>query len=156
MKNVPIMAPATAADRVEIGTMLIMVYDVFLNALLYLTSHDAASKTMLAAVKPKKWMAPGLNVKLITVAISPTIVVDPSFLVHQTVSVNAAKPIRSQKKGRPNMVKKIGEKIEFNTPHKAAQNAIAATSLLLKYVTVYISIPVIQKSKIVILIYIVC
>ena len=32
-----------------------------------------------------------------------------------------------------NMLKKIGEKIEFSTPQRDAQIAIAAMSLLLKY-----------------------
>jgi hypothetical protein len=62
-------------------------------------------------------------------------VAEPSFLVHQTVIVNAVKPIKSQRKGRPNMLKKIGENIEFSTPHRDAQIAIAAMSLLLKYTT---------------------
>ena len=46
--------------------------------------------------------------KLITAAMSPTIVVAPNFLVHHTASVNSEKPIRSHRKGRPVMRKKIG------------------------------------------------
>ncbi|MCJ7631101.1 hypothetical protein MUP77_01675, partial [Candidatus Bathyarchaeota archaeon] len=76
--------------------------------------------------------APGFNVKLMSVAMSPTMVVDPSFLVHHTVRVSAEKPIMSQRMGSPNIWKKIGEKIEFSTPQRAAEKAIAAISLLEK------------------------
>lgn len=71
--------------------------------LLYLINHDATSKTALAAVKPKKVTVLGLNMKLMTVAISPTTVAEPSLCVHQTVIVNAVKPIISHRKGSPNI-----------------------------------------------------
>ncbi len=133
MKNVPMMKPATAAESVEIVTILTMVFTVFLNALSYLTSHEVASKTTLAAVKPKKTAAAGLNMKLMTVAMRPTAVVDPSFLVHHTVSARTEKPIISHRIGRPNIWKKIGLKIEFNTPQSEAQIAIAAMSRVSKW-----------------------
>jgi hypothetical protein len=56
----------------------------------------------------------------------------PNFLIHQAAMVSTEKPMRSHKKGRLNMRKNAGAKMEFNTPHKAAHIAIAATSRLLK------------------------
>ena len=133
MKNDPIIKPATAADKVEIDIMLIVILTFFPKMLSYLISHAEISKTALAAVKPRNWVAAGLKMKLITVAITPIIVTDPSFLVHHTATVNTEKPIKSQRKGSPNIWKKIGEKIEFKTPHRPAESAIIARSILLKY-----------------------
>jgi len=92
------------------------------------------SKTMLAAVKPRKWVPPGLKMKFITVAMIPTADAAPGFLIHQTVSTRTAKPIKSQKRGKPVILKNMGAKIELMTPHNADSKAIAATSRLLKYV----------------------
>jgi hypothetical protein len=72
--------------------------------------------------------------KFITVAISPTAVTAPNFLIHQTVSARIANPIISHNIGTPNILKTIGAKIEFKTPHRAANMAIAATARVLKYV----------------------
>jgi len=158
MKKAPMIKPATVADKVEIDIMLITMLTVFAKILSYLTSQAAASKTTLAAVKPKKWTAPGLKIKLIIVAINPTKVIDPNFFVHQTTTVNMEKPIKSQRKGSPNIWKKIGEKIEFNTPHRPAESAIAARSMLLKY-GISRPQPVIPERKNVILLlkyYLIC
>jgi hypothetical protein len=91
------------------------------------------SNTILAAVKPRKCIPPGLNMKLMTVAMSPTIEAAPNFLTHQTVMERTANPIISQRIGNPNVLNTIGEKIEFSTPHRADNKAIAATSRVLKY-----------------------
>jgi hypothetical protein len=39
----------------------------------------------------------------------------------------------SHRKGKPVILKNMGAKIEFRTPHRADNSAIAATSRLLKY-----------------------
>ena len=87
---------------------------------------------MLATVKPRKWIPPGLNMKFIAVATSPTIVIAPNFLIQTAATVKTENPMRSHKKGKPNIRKKIGEKMEFKTPHRAAHMDISAISLLLK------------------------
>ena len=133
MKKVPIRKPAAAADKVEIEIMLMTILTVFLKTLSYRVSQVATSKMMLATVKARKWIPLGLKVKLMAVAINPIKVTDPSFRIHHTATVNTVKPIRSQRKGSPNIWKKMGEKIEFNTPHSPAESAIAAKSILLKY-----------------------
>ena len=125
------MKPATEADSTETKNNEIAVIDVFPKQTLYLASHATMSNTMLAAVKPKKKTPPGLNMKLMAVAIIPTIVAAPSFLIHQTVTERTAKPIMSQRIGNPNMLNTIGEKIEFNTPQRAESKATAAISRLL-------------------------
>ena len=71
--------------------------------------------------------------KFMTVAIIPTIDAAPSFLTHQTVRTRTAKPTKSHKSGKPVILKNMGAKIEFITPHNAANNAMAATSRLVKY-----------------------
>ena len=70
--------------------------------------------------------------KFTTVAISPTTVAAPNFLVHHTVRVRTAKPIMSQRIGNPNTRNTMGAKIEFRTPQRAANVAIAAASRLLR------------------------
>jgi len=68
---------------------------------------------------------------------SPTIVADPSFLVHQTVRARAQKPIISHRNGNPEIWKKIGEMVELRTPHKLAESDITAMSWVFKYGTVF-------------------
>jgi len=77
-------------------------------------------------------MAPGTSAKFMTVAKRPTMVMAPNFLIHHAARVSTEKPMRSQKNGRWVMLKKSGVKMEFSTPHKAAQIAIAATFRVLK------------------------
>ena len=89
------------------------------------------SKTILAAVNPKKKMPPGLNMKFMTVEMSPTEVAAPSFLTHQTVRESNANPIMSHRIGNPNILNTIGEKMEFNTPQRAENKAMPASSRLL-------------------------
>lgn len=76
---------------------------------------------------------PPPSVRVITVVIRPIIVIAPNFLIHQAARISIEKPIKSHKKGRPNIRKKMGAKILFNTAHKVAQRDIAAISLVLKY-----------------------
>ena len=87
--------------------------------------------------------------KLIIVAMNPTIVVAPNFLVHHTAIVNSEKPIMSHRKGRPVIRKKIGEKIGLSTPHRAAHMDIAAISRLVKCAktTTINSITIIKKRN---------
>ena len=68
------------------------------------------------------------------VAIRPIKVIAPNFLIHQAARISAENPIKSHKKGSPNMRKKTGAKRPFNTPHRVAHSDMAATSLVLKYV----------------------
>ena len=90
--------------------------------------------------------------KLMIVAMSPTIIVAPSFLVHQTVIESTVKPIRSHSKGSPVIWKTIGENIAFSTPHSAADKAIIAISMVLNYPMPGSSIPpVIMEDQFVIL-----
>jgi len=132
MKNAPIMNPAMAAERVEMMIAMIAVLNAFLKKLLNPVSAAVKSNTKAAAVKPKNVMAWGFNAKFMMVAISPMEVMAPNFLIHQAATVRIVNPIKSQSRGRCVMLKTMGEKIELSTPHKAAHNAIAAMSRLLK------------------------
>lgn len=69
--------------------------------------------------------------KFITVAIRPMIVMAPVFRIHQAPRVRTEKPVKSHNIGRPVSRKNAGAKIEFNTPHEAAHNAIAVKSRVL-------------------------
>jgi hypothetical protein len=99
-KTNPIIEPATAAEKTEIKTKLTVPVRALPKQFLYPKSRVSTSKTKLAAVKPKKKKASGLNKKLITVAMMPTAVAVPNFRVHHTARISDAKPIRSHKKGR--------------------------------------------------------
>ena len=57
-------------------------------------------------MKPKRCTASGLNMKFTMVAMKPMNVAVPSFLTHHTANIRAAKPIRSQRKGKLNSLKK--------------------------------------------------
>jgi hypothetical protein len=100
IKNNPIIEPATAAEKTEIKTKLIVPVTGFSKQFLYPISLVSTSKTKLAAVKPKKKKASGLNMKFITVAIKPTAVAVPNFRVTHTAKISEAKPIKSQRKGK--------------------------------------------------------
>ena len=88
----------------------------------------AKSKMTLAAVNPRKMTPAGLIMKLMIVAVSPTIVAEPSFLVHQTVRASAQKPMISHRKGNPEIWKKRGEIVELRIPHRLAESDITAMS----------------------------
>jgi len=132
MKNEAIRKPARVAERSEIAVRLTAVIIGFPNNFLYPIVQVSKSNTTLAAVKARKWIPPGLRLKLITVAMRPTTVAAPGLRIHQTVRINVKNPIRSHRKGMPVIAKKIGEKMAFSTPHRAAQSDIAAKSRLLK------------------------
>ena len=83
---------------------------------------------MLAAVKPKKKMPPGLRMKFMMVAMSPMAVTAPSFLIHHAANVKTVKPMRSHRIGKPVRLKITGEKMALSTPHRAAPMAMAAMS----------------------------
>ena len=90
------------------------------------------SKTILAAVKPKKWVAPGLSIKVIIVAIIPVAVTAPNFLIHHKASISEMMPSMSQKNGIWVALQKIGAMYALSTLHRAAHIAIAAMSRLVK------------------------
>ena len=71
------------------------------------------------------------------VAIKPIKVIEPNFLIHHAARMSTENPIKSHRKGNPNMRKKMGAKIVFSTPHKVALIDMAAISLVVKYVTLY-------------------
>ena len=133
IKNNPIIKPATAAEKTEIKTKLTVLAKALSKQFPYPKSRVSTSKRKLVAVKPRKKRASGLNEKFIAVAMRPTAVAVPNFRVHHTARISDAKPIRSHRKGRWKTWKKIGERVELSTPHKAEQRAITATSRLLKY-----------------------
>ena len=133
MKNNPITKPAKAAEKTEVKSSAIEPMCLFSNKRLYPIKNVSISNTMDAAKKPKKWRAYGLTIRLITNAINPTKVAVPIFLDHHTARINAAKPMRSQAKGRWNIRKNSGDIVTFRTPHKAAKIAIPVKSRGPKY-----------------------
>lgn len=66
------------------------------------------SKTTLAAVKPKKWVAFGLSINVIIVAVIPVTVTAPNFLIHHKASISEIIPSMSQRKGMWVALQKIG------------------------------------------------
>jgi hypothetical protein len=70
--------------------------------------------------------------KFTTVAIIPTAVAAPNFLIHQTVTESVAKPTISHKMGNPDIRNTIGANIEFNMPQRPENIAMAATARLSK------------------------
>jgi len=86
----------------------------------------------LAAVKPRKWMAPGLRTKLRAVAATPIRVAAPGLRVHHTVRMRRDVPIMSQRMGRLVSSQKMGATVQLRIAQRAAQSEIAAMSRLLK------------------------
>ena len=132
IKRTPIIVPATAVEIADTKSRLIILNIGFSRQLLYPISLARTSKTILAAVKPKKWVASGLNVKVIIVAIIPVSATAPNFLVCHNTKISEITPSVSHKNGRWVALQKIGVIYALNTLHKAANNAIAAMSRLVK------------------------
>jgi len=132
MKKLPIINPAIAAEPIEISSRQVMEASVFLNIRLGPRELEAMSKTMLAAVKPRNWIPPGFNIKLISVAIKPTVVTAPNFLISQNVRLSDAKPIMSHRIGRPINRNTIGANNPFRIPQSAENSETIANSRLLK------------------------
>lgn len=132
MKKLPIITPATAPEIVDRATKLTLLDLGLLKHVLYPTILVVISKRTLATVNAMKWRAVGRRTRLITVAMTPTAVAVPSFLVHHTAMMRQVKPIRSQAKGRWVIVQKTGEIVTLRTPHRAAHMEIATMSRLLK------------------------
>ena len=134
MKNVPIMRPAIAAEKTDAATATVIVDFCVAKVFLYPASLEVTSYTMLAAMKPKKKSTvAGFMMKVTPVAMRPTVVSAPGFLIHHAVTVRMVNPMRSQRIGSPVRLKTTGENTELSTPHRAAPMAMAATSRLLKY-----------------------
>lgn len=70
---------------------------------------------------------------MIIVAMTPTKVAVPGFLVHHVANIRQAKPIMSQKNGRWVIFQSIGEMMTLRIDHIAALIEIAAISRLVKY-----------------------
>jgi len=90
------------------------------------------SKTTLAVVNPKKWVALGLSIKVMIVAVIPVTVTAPNFLIHHKASISDIIPNMSQKNGMWVVLQKIGAIYAPSTLHRAAHMAIAAISRLVK------------------------
>lgn len=90
------------------------------------------SKTTLAVVNPKKWVAEGLSIKVMIVAVIPVMVTAPNFLIHHKAIISEMMPSMSQKNGMLVALQKIGAIYAPSTLHRAAHMAIAATSRLVK------------------------
>jgi hypothetical protein len=132
IKKRPIMEPAKAPESTDRAIKLIILTFRLPKQVLYPTILVVKSKRTLAARKAKNCMAVGRRMKLIIVAMRPTAVAAPNFLVHHTAMMRQVKPIRSQTKGRWVTVQKMGEIIELSTPHRAADIEIATISRLVK------------------------
>jgi hypothetical protein len=132
MKKLPIIKPAIAAEPIEISNRQVMATAVFLNIRLGPKELEAKSKTMLAAVKPRKKIPPGFTMKLMSVAIKPMIVTAPNFLTHQKVRLSDAKPIMSHRIGTPMIRNTIGANSPFRIPQRAENSETIASSWLLK------------------------
>ena len=124
--------PAIAAEITESTKRIIDAKSFLLNNCLYPVEDIITSNNIEVDVKPKKWMAFGLNIKFIMVAMKPTNVAVPSFLTHHTASIRAAKPIRSQRNGKWNNWKKTGDIVTFRTPQRAPKIVMPVRSRLLK------------------------
>lgn len=132
MKRLPIIMPATAVEATDAESKLITLDIDFSKQFGYLMSLVRTSKTTHAAVKPKKWVAYGLSIKVIIVAIIPVIVTPPNFLTHHKASISEIIPSMSQKNGMWVAPQKIGAIYALSTLHKAAHMVIAAISRLVK------------------------
>ena len=98
------------------------------------------SKTMQAAVNPKKCNAPGLMMKLRRVAMIPMMVGAPGFLVHHRVRDSRATPIMSHRMGRWVRFQKMGVIVMFSTAQRAAERVIAVRSRVLNPSNTFTSI----------------
>lgn len=116
MKKTPMIKPAMAAENTASAKRTTEPASLFPNKRLYPVRDAVTSKSMEAAVKPRKWTASGRNMKFIIVAMKPTNVAVPFFLTHHTASIWATNPIRSQRKGRWKSLKKMGDIVAFRTP----------------------------------------
>jgi hypothetical protein len=132
IKRIPIMVPATAVEIADTTSRLIILNIGFSRQLLYPISLAKTSKTMLAVVKPKKWMAEGLSAKVMIVAIMPVRVTAPNFLTCHNTKINEMTPSVSHKKGRWVALQKMGVIYALKTLHRAADNAIEAMSRLVR------------------------
>jgi len=132
MKRFPIIIPATAVEAADAKIKLITLSIGFSKQSLYPMSLVKISKTALAAVKPKKWVALGLSPMVIIVAITPVTVTTPNFLTHHKASMSEIIPSISQKNGMWVVLQKIGAMYALSTLHRAAHIAIAAMSRLVK------------------------
>ena len=132
MKKGLIMEPAKVPERTDRAIKLIVLSFRFPKQVLYPTLLVVKSKRTLAARNPRNCVAVGRRMKLINVAIRPTAVAAPNFLVHHTAIMRQVKPIKSQTKGRWVTAQKMGETIELSTPHRAAHIEIATMSRLVK------------------------
>ena len=90
------------------------------------------SKTILAVVKPKKWVALGLSIMVMIVAWVRLVILVATSLIHHKASVSKIIPTMSQKSGMWVILQKIGVMYALSTLHRAAHMVIAAISRLVK------------------------
>jgi len=132
MKIVPIIMPATPVETADAEIRIPTDKICFSKQFSYPINLVNKSKTMLAVVKPKKWVAPGFNAKVIIVAIIPVKITAPNFLTRHKTRIKEIIPNMSHKNGICVALQKIGAMYALNTLHKAADNAIVAMSKLVK------------------------
>ena len=94
------MTPAAAVEAIDANRRSPQPRYPFSRTRLYPMTYVMVSNTIVAPVKPRNWTPPGFKVKLIRVAMSPTIKVAPGFLNHQIVKDSAATPSISHRIGR--------------------------------------------------------
>ena len=95
----PMMRPATAVEAMETDSRLTALGTGFSKQFQYPMSLARALKTMLTAVKPKKWVASGLSTKVKTVAMTLVTVTAPTFLAHHNARISKMTPIMPHRNG---------------------------------------------------------
>ena len=96
-----------------------------------------ASKTNVAPVKPRNWTPPGFMMKLMRVAMRPTMMDAPGFLTYQTVRDSVAIPSISHRMGRWVMFQKAGPTTELITAQRDAESVMAVSSFVLNFSNVF-------------------
>ena len=136
IKTVPIITPAIPVETADAKIKLLMDITCLSKQFLYPINLVKKSKTTLAAVNPKKWVALGFNARVMIVAIIPVKVTAPSLLTYHKARIKEIIPSMSHRNGRWVALQKIGAIYALNTLHNAANNAIAVMSRLVKYAMV--------------------
>ena len=120
--------PASAVEAMEMNNRLIALGIGLSKQFRYPINPARISKTTLAAMKPKKWVASGLSISVRMVAITPVTVTVPNLLAHQRAKINEITPSMSHRKGMWVNFQKMGAMVILSTLHRAAHMDIAAMS----------------------------
>ena len=131
MKKVPMMMPATAVDATDANRSSPIPMLPLSRTFSYPRKRVMASKTMVAPVKPRNWTPPGFMMKLMSVAMRPTVMDAPGFLTHQTVRESVAIPSMSHRIGRCVKFQKAGPTTALITAQRDAESVMAVSSFVL-------------------------